>query len=959
MEHGILYRLTDGILKWKKTILILLIGLTVFFSLGLQKLYFYNKFTSWLDKDDPVSSLFIDLSNRFSINELIVVAVESPNSVFDQEELNRITAFCEQLQRVDSVFAVNSLSTMVDISRNEEGDVLVSDLLETAERLGPVQFAEYVVGRELYRSQIVSADKKFAMISVFIKGEFNSEAVLKNTVMPLAAAAFGSGQEIYYSGVPVNAHFLNLYSLQDLKLLSPMIFLLIALILFLGFRSLKGVVYPLLTVLLATIWTFGFIGHIGAPLTFVTAIIPVLLVAMGSAYGIHIVNHYQQHLEKTTAGSQPIHQATAAIFLPVLLAGITTSIGFLSFFTAGLTLIANFGLFSALGIAFSLIISLTLLPILSSWGISDRSLPRRREEKRFAVHIARFVVGHARTIFIICTVLTILFTAFIPSIDREVNFTEYFPKNSLPYRSQKLVEDRFKGAMPVIADYRSDNCKTPGLLRLLRKTENSFLGYGLLSAPLSITTLLSELNYQLNERYAVPESTAAVSNLWFFIEGRKELEQILSQDERECLVFSRFPDPRTRAQNKLEGYLKTFADGIRLGCYHYDIGGLSPVQRNRIRDLEALALKEEFDQILRGYHIDPGRRAPLLLEFNSFLGKSEETEPDSDIVRTTIAEYFSSSEFDWPLSPGHKDDLMAQVSKGFLKHWNSPGEVLTDIIQDGATGRLSEFGITGDDLEQMFNTLAYKIKENHQNLLVRNTVALISEDAENDNEQFMKRISSLCYDYLDDTALIVNPPEELMPLGEALPVTLNISGFPALMMQLDKSLFNAQVQSIILAYLLTLLLMIFIYRNPILGFVATIPIVFTVSIVYGSLGLFGISLDYATMLTGAVAIGVGIDYSIHLLHAALSLVASGLSLEEALTRAITEKAPAILTNAISVFSGFLILLFSAMLILRNFGATMMAAMILAALGTLFYLPAILLSTSGIIKIKIRRTKWAE
>jgi predicted RND superfamily exporter protein len=951
MKKDLPAALARFIQTWRKTVLVALIAVTLFFSLGLPKLYFYNKFTSWLDQDDPVSALFIELSDRFSINELIVVALESEKEVFDPAVRDQITAFCEELQTFEEVFAVNSLSTMVDISRSPEGDLTVEDLLERARRFTPAEFAEYVVSKELYRSQIVSADKKTAMISIFIRGEFDSEKVLKEKIMPLSRKTFAAQHKLYFSGVPVNAHFLNLYAIRDVTVLSPLIFGLICLILFLSFRSLQGVLFPLLTVVLATVWTFGLIGHIGAPLTFVTAIIPVLLVALGSAYGIHIVNHYQQRDISGPDRKARITKATAEIFLPVILAGVTTFIGFLSFLTAGLTLISDFGLFSALGILFALIISLTLVPVLTSFfpgkGRGDTPHDQRNP---LSSRLARFIISRAKPIFIFCTGLIILFALFIPRIDREVNFVEYFPKDSLPYLSHKLVEAKFHGDMPVIADFRSPNCKSPGMLRLLRKTENTFLGYGLLSKPLSIATLLAELNFQLNERHALPEGQSAVGTLWFFIEGRKELDQIIAGDEQETLVFSRFPDPRTKAQRRLQAYLEAFADQVARGAFVYQLGELPTEAGSRVRKLELEALSGELRDLLRGY----GQKEPHIVAAADLFLKGcsfwQPGELDPGIIEETVDRTLTGPDFDWALTQPQTAMLRSTILSGLTQDPDS----LPAAINGFAARVKTEAMIDDAALEDLAETLAYKIREEHENRWVSARISELRESTGVLDEQAHKRMATLFYDAIDQTALLINPPDGLPALGQALEASLRISGFPALMMQLDSSLFNSQVQSIVLAYLLTLLLMVIIYRSLRLGFAATVPIVFTVAIVYGSLGLLGISLDYATMLTGAVAIGVGIDYSIHLLHGVITRTREGLSLEDALQQAISEKAPAIMTNAVSVLAGFMVLLFSSMLILRNFGATMMAAMVLAAFAAIFYLPSILITARKYLGLENRR-----
>ncbi len=946
MNDDLIKKLIGIVLKRKKIVFSLILLLTIFFSFGLNKLYFFNKFTSWLDQNDPVAKLFIELSERFSINELIVVVVEAPEGVFESRTVEKIADFCQELQAGEEIFAVNSLTTMVDISSSSEEGVVVRDLLDVYKTMPIEEFAAYILSRELYRQQIVSLDSRLAMVSVFIKGSQDSEKVFKTKIVPLSRKIFNQ-EKLYYSGIPANAHFLNIYSLQDLKFLSPLIFLLIVLILTFSFRRVRGVIYPLLTTALAIVWTFGLIGFTHTPLTFVTAIIPVLLVALGSAYAIHLVNSYLQNETDCSDVQDKVKRATANVFLPILLAGVTTFIGFISFFSAGLSLIANFGVFSACGIGFALIISLTLLPALeSSFKFKKKSCANTEKQRSFA-GLGSFVVRNYRLIFFICTLWIIIFSLFIGRINREVNFTEYFPKKSIPYLSNKVVEKNFQGAMPVIIDFKSSSCKSPQILRLLRQTENYLIGFRRLSKPLSISTLIAELNLQLNGRFAIPEKEGQIANLWFFIEGRKELEQILNEELKETLVFARYANPRTFALKEVQDYLRHLEKEFARGVYSFDLSLLTLQEQAQLKKLELTALSKELYWILSGYLNREVSFDETYTLLESIASRIDQAGYNQQLAFNVIDDYFQSEEFELDVSSKKKEEILKICRLSFQNNLPDKDNLLKKLMQ--IEFKPAEKIPLAEEWQSFAETLIYKVKEKTENELVETSFAEFFKPLSED-EYFARRIKALLYDLGDSLVVLSAVPEITISKGQPVELKISISGFPALMMQLDRSLFNSQLQSIALAYFLTLILMMLIYKRLALGFVATIPIIFTVAVVYGFLGIFNISLDYATMLTGAVAIGVGIDYSIHLLYATLQRRKSGKSLESALSEAIAEKAPAILTNAISVLAGFTVLLFSAMLILRNFGATMIAAMLLAAFSAIFYLPAILLIFRKQLKI---------
>ena len=79
---------------------------------------------------------------------------------------------------------------------------------------------------------------------------------------------------------------------DDLMILSPLVILVILSILFVSFRNIRGVVLPVLTVVISVVWTLGIMSVLNIPLSIMTTVVPTILIAIGSAYGIHIINRF-------------------------------------------------------------------------------------------------------------------------------------------------------------------------------------------------------------------------------------------------------------------------------------------------------------------------------------------------------------------------------------------------------------------------------------------------------------------------------------------------------------------------------------------------------------------------------------------------------------------------------------------------------------------------------------------
>ena len=151
---------------------------------------------------------------------------------------------------------------------------------------------------------------------------------------------------------------------DDLTRLLPVAFLLIAVVLFIGFRSVRGVIMPLLTAAISIIWVIGIMSLTGSEMSMVSNNIPIVLLAVGTAYAIHVLNRIDQVKDNL---NQAIITALTYVTIPVILAALTTITGFVSFiFGSYLTMIRDFGIYTALGTFIALVLSLFFVPALIS-----------------------------------------------------------------------------------------------------------------------------------------------------------------------------------------------------------------------------------------------------------------------------------------------------------------------------------------------------------------------------------------------------------------------------------------------------------------------------------------------------------------------------------------------------------------------------------------------------------------
>ncbi len=194
--------------------------------------------------------------------------------------------------------------------------------------------------------------------------------------------------------------------------------------------------------------------------------------------------------------------------------------------------------------------------------------------------------------------------------------------------------------------------------------------------------------------------------------------------------------------------------------------------------------------------------------------------------------------------------------------------------------------------------------------------------------------------------------ETLLEIEEGLKdlvpdVTITITGLPKIFQYHMAKFSESQIQSLIGSVSTVLFLLVLFHGSLVLGLLAMLPLIFTIGANFGLMGLVGIPLDAGTVLIGSIAIGIGIDYSIHFISRVTREQKSGKDLQTSCQLSITTAGHGIMINAITLIAGFLVLCFSIFSTLAYFGMLMALAMFVSSLASITILPVLLQSAAKI------------
>ena len=152
---------------------------------------------------------------------------------------------------------------------------------------------------------------------------------------------------------------------------------------------------------------------------------------------------------------------------------------------------------------------------------------------------------------------------------------------------------------------------------------------------------------------------------------------------------------------------------------------------------------------------------------------------------------------------------------------------------------------------------------------------------------------------------------------------------------------QGMLKSLVGAFAVVLLIMMFLFRSPRLGLLAMIPLSVTIIGVYGVIGWIGKDYDMPIAVLSSLTLGLSVDFAIHFIERTRALLRQSGSFASTMEQIFEEPARAIARNAIVIAIGFTPLFFAPLVPYITVGAFMASIMALSGISTLILLPAVM------------------
>lgn len=558
-------RLARFIIKFRWFTIIAVIGITAVLSLQIKNLRFNPDVIKSLPDSDPDAVLLKQINEEFTVNNMGMVILQSDN-IFTKECLEDLKKVTDTLSQMTGVASAISLTNVTEI-RNDENGLEVGKLIDeynfpsTPEELSALR--KRVFEKGTYTGTMISKDGTAAVV-IFSMSE-DSDTKTMARLIKQKIGVMKLPEKVFFSGSPMLVTHISDVMISDLKKLIPIAFGLIIIILLFGFRSARGVIFPMLTTTMAILWTIGIMALGGYEMSMISSDIPVILLAVCTAYTIHVINKINQEREKDW--KRATLKGLQYIILPVSLVALTTAIGFISFvFGTYLNMIRDFGIFTAIGTVFAFLLSIFFVPaIISLLPDTVRTSFARKKEgpskskmvKIYLEPMYNVVFRHPKYIMTFWGFILALSFFGIIFIQRSVDVKDYFMQNDPARQAEEIMAEKFGGSKPIFVAFEG-NMQSPEVLKTMEKTELFMKQSPYVPTTQSIADLIMQLNSVMGNEKSVPDDQAMIEQLWFMLDGNDLLKQFVNDDLTKGIIISRFTSPDIKHKKEFVNKMKEF-----------------------------------------------------------------------------------------------------------------------------------------------------------------------------------------------------------------------------------------------------------------------------------------------------------------------------------------------------------------------------------------------------------------
>ena len=405
---------------------------------------------------------------------MMVLGVSSPD-LLKKEQFNEWKALAAEIQKIEGIKQVLSIGNLYDLQKDTSNQRFVLKQLSGTTVLNDTEMdsiKQRIYELPFYEGLLYNKESHATLMVINIDTKIlntkKRAPIIQSILDKTDAFSKRNKLEVHYSGLPFIRTAVSRLVSKEFVLFLGLSILVAAVILFIFFRRLYPVIFPILLVIVGVIWSLATLVMFGYEITILTGLIPPLIVIIGIPNSILLLNKYHNELRKHGDKAKALHVTILRISETTLIANITAAIGFGVLFFTGSALLVEFGVVAALNVMATWFICLCLIPIIFSY-LPVPALKAQEEHDNSILHKllvkTDYLVHHrSKLIYSVTMIITLISMIGVLKINVNGYVVDDLPQNSPIIRDLKFFEKNFEGILPL--EVSIDTRKKNGVLNL-------------------------------------------------------------------------------------------------------------------------------------------------------------------------------------------------------------------------------------------------------------------------------------------------------------------------------------------------------------------------------------------------------------------------------------------------------------------------------------------------------------
>lgn len=421
MNQSIPHSIANNLVRWRWLFAIMSLALVFTLASGARFLSFATDYEIWFSDDNPQYLDFSSIQNTYvKSDNVVILLTPKDGEVFSNETLASIEWLTNAAWKIPFSTRVDSLSNFQYTYANDD-DLIVEDLIKNANDLTAKQIAyikEVALAEPLLLNSAISSNTKVTAVNVTInlpKGNPEGSPAVTNHTRDLIKQLElkNPNLEVRLTGLVVMDNAFMEASMSDMSSLTLAMFALILIGLLFFLRSITATFSILAIIILSVMATMGVAGWLGVQLTPVSAGAPTIVMTIVVANAVHILITMIHNMRAGMIKRDALSESLRVNIQPVVLATITTVVGFLTMHFSDVPPFHHLANMVAAGVLISFLLSMTFLPWLLMLFPVKIKTNKESETTRIS-QLGEFVIAKRKQVLVSMVAITVVLTALIP-----------------------------------------------------------------------------------------------------------------------------------------------------------------------------------------------------------------------------------------------------------------------------------------------------------------------------------------------------------------------------------------------------------------------------------------------------------------------------------------------------------------------------------------------------------------